>query len=305
MADSPSVFEQLLEYAWRGISFPVAEMEVDLEQDHAEHRWPDRDGAHVEATGRAPLVFHARALFRNGIAPGKAEKWGVLYPTTFRQFIVAAADRTSGPLQHPEFGTITCKLRSAKMRWEANKRDGCDVDCTWVETFDPTSDLASILAAPSPIASVLLFATDLDAQLTQITPPITQPAFEPSFADAIRGIQAISDQASLLAKQTTGSVAHIQYRVQSLSDSIAALRDNTLWPAQQSCQHLLASLNDIAKVIATPGGKRISQYLTPAPTTMAALAATLRQSISDLILLNPVLPSLPTVQANVIVRYYG
>src|SRR5947208_3808040 len=121
-------------------------MEMDLEQDHAEHRWPDRDGAHVEATGRAPLVFSAKAIFRNGISTGRAENWesGKLYPDAYRAFIDAAADRTSGPLQHPEHGTVTCKLRSARVTWDANKRDGCDVACVWVETSEPTDELVSI-----------------------------------------------------------------------------------------------------------------------------------------------------------------
>lgn len=302
----PSVFELLLEMKWKGVSFPTSHLAIDLEHDLVEHKWPDRDGAHVEATGRSPLVFSATIPFRNGIAPGKTEKWGILYPTGFRDFLTKAADRTVGDLQHPELGVIKCKLKSARVTYDPNKRDGADVDATWIESTETPEDLQKVLASSSPVGATLQFALDLDQQLLQLNPPLPTPPGppEPSFGDAIRSIQGAFDQTSLLSRQIAGQIDHVAYRLSSLSDSVAAAKNVLFWPVTQSVEHMRASLNDLKSQLLVQN-KQVSIYVVPAETTLANIAAFLGVRIDDIVKLNPLLVSSARVAARSTVRYYG
>ena len=299
----PSVFEQLQELTWKGASAPVTSLSLELEHDLVEHKWPDRDGAHIEATGLCPLVFHATLCFRNGVAAGSAEKFGILYPTGYRAFMVLAADRSAGPLQHPEHGIVTCKLKSARVAWDPTKRDGVDVECAWIQSTETPADLNKILASPSPISSTLQFALDLDTQIIGIVKPVTTN-YEPSFGDAMRSIQSVFDQTTLLSKQIGGQIDHVAYRLNSLSDSIAATKDCTNWPITQSIEHLRASLNDLKKQLLV-ANKTISLYMTPTNTTIGMICAYLGVQIADIIKLNPLLVAQVTVPARSVVRYYG
>jgi len=299
----PSVFEQLLEFKWRHVSFPVSRFSTAIHQDHVQHKWPDRDGAHVEGTGRAPTQIRATALFRNGIAPGKAEKWGVLYPTGFREFLVACADRTSGTLQHPELGNITCKVETCDVQWDSGRRDGVDVDVSWIESNDTTQDLAEALAQTSPIATTLQFAADLDEQIIQINPALKSTT-EPSFLDSVRELQGVFDQATLLAKKTVGQIDRVLYRIDSLQSSILGIKDATTWPAIQSIERLRASLFGVKKTLLV-ATKDIRFYIARDNTTFSMLATTLQAKVQDLINLNPSLTNSVSIPRGTPVRYYG
>jgi prophage DNA circulation protein len=302
MAD---VLSQLLSFQWRGIAFPVASFSTQIAQDHVEHKWPDRDGAHIEATGRAPIVIHAKAIFRNNVAAGPKEIFGTLYPTQFRSFLVAVVDRTSGPLQHPELGAINCKVKTADVDWDANKRDGADVSVTWIESFDDSSQFDQVLASPSPVAVLYSSAFDLDSQLTQYNVPIPKlPTISgESFTQLISQITAITDQASLLNRQIGGYVDHALYRLSALSDSVMALKDSQTWPIFNSIERLRASLatyrlQQLQKTL------NVSIYIVPKDQNLSSVATTVASSVSDLVKLNPLAASSAVVKSGTVIRYY-
>ena len=131
----------------------MTQFSTSLAHDQVVHKWADRDGAHVEATGRQPLQFRAAIPFKNAVLPGPGETWGnlFLYPDTFRLFLTAFATRTSGILQHPELGPLRAKPHAAEFMWAANVRDGCDCTATWTESFDDTvTEFQDVLARKSP-----------------------------------------------------------------------------------------------------------------------------------------------------------
>ena len=322
-ASFDATFGALKPLSWRGIQVPAASVELALDQDHAEHKFPDRDGAHIEATGRNPLRFRAKLIFRNNITPGKKESWpsGILYPLQFRAFLEAAADRSSGEFVHPELGPITCKLKSFNVRWDAMTRDGVDADAEWVESTDKPEDLAAIIGTYSAASASQAAAADLDTYAINkvapfYTPPVdaqtfttaqpsslAPPPFEPSFGDAMRQIQGVFDQYTLLSKKAGGQVDHIIYRVNALSDSVASAKDVTMWAPRQSLEKMKSALYELKKQILT-SNRKISFYQVPAPTTLAAIAAFLHAPIADLLKLNPLLAQAPSVQPFSIVRYY-
>ncbi len=302
------LLEQLFELKWRDVAMPCTDFGTDIEHDQVSHEWPDRDGAHVEATGRKPLVHHASIPFRSNLSPGLAETWNaggaVLYPTVFRQFLIAFSTRTTGPLQHPELGIITCKPKACHIRWQAKRRDGCDVQATWIESLDDTvTEFQDILASKSPVPAAVVASIDLDAQLTTYhSGLLADPSF--SFEDAIIAITTAFDAASLISSQAAGQINRVLYRLQRLQDRIQAAGDVTAWPITNSCLRLQDALNGMqARLLA--GGKTVFYHRTQVDTTLPALVPVTNTSVTDLLTLNPRLAAYATVPALTVVRYYA
>lgn len=285
------------------MDFPCASFELDISQDHVEHKWPDKDGAHVEATGRAPYVFTAKAIFRNGTSAGRNENFAVLYPTQFRLFFSACADRTSGILQHPEFGTLTVKCKTAKTRWDANKRDGVDVDVVWVETLDPGVDPLDTISTSSPITNATAFALALDDAIVQYALDHKFSADIPkNFTNPITSIVSAINSVELFAKQIAGKINRVTYDLNRLSDAVSSLKDPQTWPISQSVEHLRSSLHAL-KMQFSSSGQPVRIYIVPIPSTLGSIAAALGSSISDIIGLNPAAISSTIIAAGTPIRY--
>jgi hypothetical protein len=303
----PDLFSQLRPMSWRGIQFPTANFRVSLQQDHVEHKFADTDGAHIEATGREPMVFSARLMFRNGIVRGPNEGWpAALYPVMWKQFMAAAADRSSGIFQHPELGPITCKLRSAETVWDANIRDGVDVDATWVESTDDTAGVAAALTSESPVKDIKLAAASLDAStsITRDATPVEKAGVdEVTFTDLVNSIQTVTDQAALLNRQTVGKIDAIRYRTELLIDSVERAGDVTQWPIKQAAERMRAGLTELQKKTISRS-KPVSKFVVPRECTMTSLALTLGRHVTSLISLNPRLVAKPTIRKDTVVRYF-
>lgn len=314
------VLEQLLEFKWRDVSFPVTEFDTDLEQDLTQHKWPNRDGAHVEATGRAPLVFNATIPFRNFISPGTAETWAsfvapnangdleagaALYPTVFRAFFQAMATRSSGVLQHPEFGPIQCKPKSARCKWTAQRRDGCDVTASWIESLDDTvADFQDILARPSPVSEAQVAASDVDSQIVEWdNTPVTGDGVPTTFTQDVAKVLSTFDMATIVSSQYGASIDALTNRVATLLSRVEAANDITAWPLISSCSRLQSSLYDVKATLLT-SGQGVAIFVPPEDTTLAALAAITGSAMDDIITLNASLVRGPVVPAGSQVRYY-
>lgn len=304
------MFEELIAVKWRGVTFPVAQFTASLEQDLVEHKFVDVDGAHMEATGRAPLIFNARALFRNSVVPGKAEHWGErLYPNGWRAFYAAAADRSVGTLMHPELGPIRCRLRSANTVWTGEIRDGVDVDIVWIETTEDPNDLAKRINAPSPITTAIGGALDLDALVSNdarmIALGLTGPKGEPpTFGDMLNGLQAIVDTSVATQRRTMGMLDAAVYRARSLSDSVTRAAKPTQWPFKRASGKIESAAND-ARAGRLETKHYVAIYRTPRAMTLASVAAAVHREIGELVRLNPGLVSRPEVPAETSVRYYN
>lgn len=311
------VLEQLLEFKWRDVSFPVSEFDTDLEQDLVQHKWPNRDGAHVEATGRAPLAFSAIIHFRNFILPGINETWNIgtetsysignqpLYPTVFRAFFVAMATRSSGVLQHPEFGPIRCKPKSARCKWTSQRRDGCDVTASWIESLDDTvSEFQDILARPSPIAESQVASADVDSQIVEWNnPAVTADSSSTSFSQDVAKILSTFDMATIVSSQYGASLDALTNRTLTLLQRVEAANDITAWPLISSCSRLQSSLYDVKLQLLTTG-RDIATFTPQEDTSVGALSVLTNTSATDLIVLNASLARAPRVPAGTVVRYY-
>ena len=278
---------------------------MSLAHDLVEHKYWGVDGARVEATGVAPLRITATIVFFNTIVPGPNEKWNPRqYPDGFRKFLVEFAKKTTGALQHPEFGEISCKAEKCEVHWDASKRGGVECEVSWVETT--LDNDTSPFSSPSPVQEIELAALDLDNSaddLSHLVP--TLPAFSTTLGDFARGITAISDQAALLEQRTVGKIDALAYRVETMEDSIDRARTALTWPVTNNIERLKAATYGLKeKLLAI--GRDIVLFTVKAETTLAGIFTQLQDTkLSDLITLNPALMSNPVIPAGTVIRYYA
>ena len=321
------VYASLLPLAWKKMVVPSTRLTFRFAQDAARHEYPGRDGAKLEGTGRAPLQFTAVIPFRNGIEAGPHEKWSTtpLYPNAFREFLKLAADRTSGTLQHPEFGEVRCKLLTADGEWDGRQmRDGVDVNVVWEEDLEEEDTFASALDRQSPadrldaeaataddaidqaIAALKSKNAGIEAEALDQLKGFKDERLSPaSFGDFARSLKAPLDQISATSARVAGSIDSIAYRANELSDSVAAVGSPALlWPIQEAADNLADSTARMKDTFAS-NGRTILLYTTAVETTLDDVARELGATFDDLLLLNPRLAVAPSVPANTGVRYYG
>jgi hypothetical protein len=297
----PTLFEQLLPCSWRGKDFPASSMELSFEQDLVEHKYYGVDGASVEATGRGTMKITAEIPFLNGIVPGKNERWSVLYPTAFREFLRDFADRKRGTLVHPELGDIQCRPHTCQFHLDPQRRDGVIVSATWTETVE--DDLDSVnLFDESRVQVIDLAALDLDPSETDLLTLV--PAAESqgeTFDSLVNKITAVVDSTTTTINLLRAKPAQVLYRIKTLQNSLG--RSPLAGPVTELCERLHAAILDMPY---QAGSKRpISRYKTIAPTTLAGLLCVIPSATTDdLIFLNPNLLGKPDVGAGVTVRYY-
>lgn len=308
------VFSQLRGFAWRDIGAPVTAVRLMLRQDLAQHKYVGRPGAEIEATGRAPFEIHADIPFLNHIEPGPNETWkkGNLYPVVWKKYLAAMADTSTGELQHPELGVITCKPHTFDAPLDALKRGGVMGVATWIETTEDPNALSQLIAAVSPLAGAIQAAKDIDRHLKTLSPPFPKSKVpEPSFDDMMRSVQGVFDQVTLMQKRVGGTIGNILYRVDNIVRSMNAamhLSPNSAtqvknWPMRDACERMKSALRDLEKQLLT-GPRPIGIYIPSRSATMGKLAADIPSDIGSLMNLNPALLARPIVPANSKIRYY-
>lgn len=223
-----SLFRSFPPFEWRSgtadaVQFPVTQMSISLQQDLAEHAFWGRDGERFEATGRKSLVFSATIPFRNGIVPGPNEKWGILYPDGWNAFVVSCAKGATGTLGHPTMGYVSCKVRSMETRIDATKRDGVDVEVTWVETIAP-DDRTDVNTLSAQSVSVGALSLDVETSAAAIKGSLTAKGLlnqngKKTLLDLANSVAAIGDQAALGQLRAFGKVEKALAQVQKIDDA--------------------------------------------------------------------------------------
>lgn len=316
----PTTFEQLFPCAWRDIVFPISSVKVTISQDVVEHKYWGVDAASVEATGRNPMQIEATIPFVNGILPGKGENWGVLYPTTFREFQKACVDKTSGVFNHPELGPILCKVVSVEYAHDAQQRDGVVVTAHWVETVDPNQNVKNPFEEESPIKVADLAALVLDSSKADVLALAPEAAFpEETFDSFVNKISGAIDSVGTFVSLLAAKPGQILNRVQTLQTSVERTKNALLHPVIDSCERVKSAVHSISGAIGgshtvhgtgpvvappPPPGKKIKRYKMVKAMNLAAVASLLGKPIDDLIRLNPHLLGKSDIPVGAIVRYY-
>jgi prophage DNA circulation protein len=298
-------FKDLLPARWRDVAFPVSSVETSLKQDLATHAYPDRDGAHIESTGRAPIHHTFRIPFFNDIGKGPSEYWKMpLFPVAWRDFMVACADRSTGVLQHPILGEMKCKVESVNTSLVGSARGGVDVTATFIEHTEKPEDLENLLTAGSPISDMELAAIDVDLKLASLD-GLGLPEYPESFEESMRKLKAIPDKITAGIASVTSPINRIIYRANSISKAALAIHDVTLHPLLASLERLKGSAHDLKKESIQKKQRATKNYTVPSDTTFAAAAAQIGAKLGELMGLNGQFLGASTIPRGSVLRYYA
>lgn len=295
---------KLLECKFRGISFPIQDLETQIDHDLVEHKYPDRDGAHIESMGRNPIKVSAKALFYNNISKGTGESWtyGDLFPNTYLRFIDAIKDKSVAELQHPILGTFDAKVISTKTSLEAGRRDGVTVDVSWIETikFENFNTKEKKFNLNSE-------AKALDDQLSADKQFIISKGEKVpnnlSFSSFVDSIRAVIDTSILTGQRALSTIDRALYHINNLFASVIRINSVLLANLKSKIEALKSSLISTKQTLNVKFNST-SIFIAPKDTTLSALAAGLKNSIVDIIKLNSNLASKPIIVRGTAIRYY-
>jgi hypothetical protein len=298
---------RLLGCSWKGISFPLVSLSTHITHDLAIHKYPAKDGARVEHTGRAPITLTGKIPFRNNIFPGVGETWepGKLYPEHCQRFLRVALQGSTGDFVHPFLGTLRMKLQSCEADLTAERRDGEDYSVSWIETNEDGDTISSLVNGEARFSSALKTAQDLDTDLAALNPPILPPAERTiSFEQLLRSIQGVTDTQALIVKRGLGVLDRISYRCNKVLDSARAANDVNraaiISLTERMRSDAITLKKEIAKLTAT-----VKLYRVPKDITLPLLASELQTTALDLARLNPPLAARFVVKRDTIVRYHA
>lgn len=277
------ILSRLLPLKWRGIEVPALANDADLEQGVVEHNQYGVSGGELENTCRKSVRYSFKCLFDNGIAGYN----GTLYPKGFRDFWNASLDRTTGPLQHPEFGRQDVKILSCKAHWAPDWRGGASIDAVWGETIE--KGLTADMAAASPITYAVGLAGDLEELSGQIDP---EPTYEDGSGDdplaALKKIQGAMLLAQLTMDDLAQSVERITAGLSDFQDQLKESTDPKSWQAIETCSEIINALTQMTENLgANLGRKKIDSRVTQQAESAPMLAAKYGQSLEDFFTLNP------------------
>lgn len=292
------VLSQLLEASFRGIPFPTLGAETSGGHNLVPHKRVDRNGWRVENTGLNGYSFSLNIPFINTLAKGPGETWRNLYPDTYRRFLGALEDRSTGDFVHPDFGLRRVKVGDFKSTIDPDFRGGPMVTVNLLETVDEGDAVALGDTSAIPIAATA--AVVLDAKLGALHPsPYPKLTGGTSLGAFVKAIGAIGDQVDLAAQQIEGKVNRVIAGLDKLKTEFSS--DG---PFADAADRLISSLHAY-KRLALVLDKSTKVHVTPKGSTLATLAVRLRNSTSDLLKLNPALAKALIVPAQTLVRYYA
>lgn len=304
MATNLDVARKLLKPTWREIEFVPTTWDFSFDQAHATHLYPDRDAGYVEATGRNPAKYQFTALFRIGLSGEKD-----IFPARWQQFVAACADRSTGVLTHPLLGSVKVKCVSCSTKFDPNRRDGVDVDVSFVETSDAEDELSDLLSQASPITVAVSSARDLDADVADVSPAPTYPeSLSPSAFETMKALSGSVDQFKRgignIGAAIDTTLGGLQEFAETLSTTGELGSDPNVAKALRSLSRCSDALLNLSLTVTTKG-KPVTQATVQSDSAADAVAAFFGMKLDDFLRLNPRAASKPRIARNSVVFVFA
>ena len=262
-------FAALLTFCWRSKHYPLTRLSLSLAHDLVEHKYWGVDGGRIEDTGVAPMRIAATIPIGHHIYPGTKEKWqaGALYPAALRPFILDFAKRTTGLVQHPEFGEIKCKADRLEFALTGERQGATEIQATWIETLD--EDVVATIRL-APVADLQGAADDLEASgadLRKLAPEL--PEFKEDIASLGRKLSSIADAVTVMSYRQMGVVNQIIYQAHRMQVAIDRAKSALTWPATQNLHRVKSAAFSLRQAFLTPGGIGLYTVMGDTPLEIA------------------------------------
>lgn len=296
MAILPSeVVKGLPALTWRGLTAPCEAAPFQFSHTQVPRPFPYRDSEGHNWTRRNPIQFTVKLHFNNTVETDA-------FPKLYNQWQDALFDGSSGKLKHPILGILTARVLGGDVELVAQNQAGVVVQVTFTETNDDPEN-PDELSRPTVSTAAAAKAADKACQAAKIKypkvvdPPVTDLE---GFVGAIQGT-IISVGLSVSGKLSM--IGKFKGMVDQMIDTVT-LEDNViLWPALHNLQVLRDSLNELEELTKANSRPTASRTVT-ANTTLSEFAASVNNSLTDVIDLNPTLLARPSIPAGTTIRYF-
>lgn len=268
----------MLPLKWRGIEVPSQVISLTGGQRCTEHNQYGVQGGITESGGRSSSKFAFRIPCRAGIVGYKD-----LYPLTFRSLVDALLDSSVGPLQHPEFGELDARVfGDFTISWDPNKRDGADIDATFIEHVDGRG-----LEGAGFNADQFGVVGTLEAQARDLGVEADDGSGS-SLTELANGIAGRLALAQLSVQDQLTKIANLADTINNMVDALESIASPSAWGVSDGLKNLLASLDSLAKEVAPPGKrKRIATKEAVDTASVSTVASRWNMSSDDFLALNP------------------
>lgn len=282
---------------WRDVEFVCGPIRISLEQQHAVHTYPDRDAGHVESTGRNNIIYSFTAIFRRGVIGDGGGR--PAFPDGWRAFLAACADKTAGPLVHPLLGTTRVKVQRCDTSGDPMRRDGVDVEVSFIEAPDTEDEFAALLANPSLIGSAYDGARKFDSaykDLNPSPPPALPESLKPSLLDSIKQLSGLIAQTRLGVGNLVSKIDGMANAVSDLTDQINAADNPQNYRAVAALEQVFASLVRLAREV-QKRSRPFRPVILPRSMSIAEASSQYATPVADFCRLNPLVAAADTIPA--------
>ena len=300
------VILKLAPLKWRGIALYVSQIETTFSHRQVERQYPYVDVPGHDHTGFNGLSVTATIHFLNTIEAG-------MYPDKWLLFREAVFDGSIGGLEHPDVGEIDARVMDGSLRITAQSTAGILCTVTWHQSRDDAEDEVEF-GEPSGVADDSAAAADEALAALDLVYPDGEPDTSlDGMVGAIEGgIFSLGQEIGGAINQAKGAITKhldaLDLIGQTYASAAANVKDAMAAdPARAIAESALLSLYDNLGKMGADAAKKArptSLYLVKTPTPLPALAASLGNSVAEILALNSNLAASPTVPAQVKVIHY-
>jgi len=303
---SNSVILNLAPLKWRGISLYVSQIETAFSHRQVERQYPYVDVPGHDHTGFNGVQVTATIHFLNTIEPG-------MYPDKWLAFRDAIFDGSSGPLEHPDVGEITARVTEGSLRITAQTVAGILCTVTWTQTRDEVEDEIDF-GVPGGESEESADAADEALAELDLEYPDGEP--DTSLSDMVGQVEG---GIFSLGQELGGAINQAQGMVNKHLDALDLIGQAFRWadPAVRAAQAgaieravaesaLFTLFDSLGKkgAAAAQKARPLGVFMVKTATPLPALAASLGNTVDEILTLNSNLASSPTVPAQSKVTHY-
>ena len=296
MASQANAIAALPRLDWRnlGNAPPYGTLALSWTFSQSERRWMYVDGAGHNNTGREPFPLSARLYFCNGL-----DRRDDLLSLWFQEWQPALLDGSPGDLLWPTLGPIRAVVRHVDANVDPTVRSGIIVNVSWSETVE---DPEKPKAITEQEIDLLASAKAADVWLVDLGVKYPDGTGSTSIFDLINQIQGA---AFLLSTTIEGKLNAAIGTLSSLIKTIDTLTNPAKWGASATLIALSNSLRTkLAKTQAAASSRKRSSVTISQATTLAGFAASVKNSVGDVVELNARFITSAVIPAGTTLRYY-
>lgn len=282
-------FSKLPPAEYDGVFFPYTGARLSHGSAAAFHKYAHRPGQRIEYTGREPiqgtmrLPMFATLFNEHG---GSHAYW----PTGIALLREKAQEQKSKRLVIPVFGTLDRAYIRIDEDYDAAHRDGSYITLTFAEDSTETISKGT---APTAASKIPALSLDLDTHMAALAIAAAQRIEDlqgnsyTDFATACSALLAMKDRAQTTLADRITMIGRVVTSIDELMTAIPeTLSDPVGWQARDAALNLKDSLIAL-KTEGTAAAAQVKSYTVARAMTVLDIATATRNSVEEILALNP------------------